>query len=168
MLRAAWLISFFAACSLAHADSFYKLIQYRCDHQADRVVISYVSAWNEKGKQMVENKGSDSWEPSDLLEVSGEQATKLRRVTRQCRLSDGTYDVEISSALYSTGSIVSRCAHLMANSAKVKVSKKGRIVVSQKLEDPCSYEVTPVVTEIAVTAGAAEVKGMSGEEFRKW
>ncbi len=168
ILRAAWLIALFAACSLAHADSFYKLIQYRCDHQANRVVVSYVGAWNEKGEQLVENKGSDSWEPFDLLELSGEQVTKLRHVTRQCRLSDGTYDIEIRPALYSTGSIVSRCAHLMADSAKVKISKQGKTVVSRRLEDPCSYKATPVVTEILVTGGAAEVKDMPGEDFRKW
>lgn len=88
------LLSFFA-CS-AHADAFFKLVGYQCDPQADRLILTYGAAANGEGQSMMEAKSSTQWDPWDLTEPGDEDHIKTTRtVTASCRLSRGTYYIQL-------------------------------------------------------------------------
>ncbi len=139
----------------AHADSFYKLIRYTCDLQHDQLIISYVGAYNEAGKALVDSKGENAWEPSELVEINGERIVKLKNVKRQCHLTDGIYEVTISSSPY-TGNINGHCGALSAIPAKLEIAREGRVIFDQTLEGSCMDTESRIITEVSLAAGAKE------------
>ena len=51
----------------AHADFSYKLVGYECDETANAVILTYIGALNEAGKQMMKNKSPQQWDPWSLI-----------------------------------------------------------------------------------------------------
>jgi hypothetical protein len=173
MIKLIQLIILLAVSITAHADSFYNLIRYKCDLQHDHVIISYVGAYNEAGEDLIENKGEDAWEPWTLVDIdsSGERITKLRVIKKQCRLSDGVYNVSIGPTPYTTN-INGRCGALMGMPGWVEIKKDDKVIIHRQLDpDACSGgKDAQVVTELSLAAGAkaASLKQVSQEKFAGW
>jgi hypothetical protein len=93
-LLVAVLLSFFVGS--AHADEFFKLVGYQCDPQADRLILTYGAAANGEGQTMMEAKSATQWDPWDLIEMKDDDHIKTTRsVKASCRLSGGTYHIQL-------------------------------------------------------------------------
>jgi len=168
MIKFAQFIFLIALSKTAHADSFYKLIRYNCDRQNDRVTVSYLDAYNDRGEDLVENKGKDAWEPSKLIDIdaSGERIAKLRVIKKRCHLSDGVYNVTMGPKVFS-GNINGRCGNIMSIAAWIKITKAGRFIARREFEDDCVDNGSPIIVEVSLTARAKEaiLKQASHDEF---
>ena len=58
-----------AFISDAHADYFRTLVGYECDVAANKIILTYLGAYNEAGDSLVQNKTDDQWDPWSLIEM---------------------------------------------------------------------------------------------------
>jgi hypothetical protein len=67
------------------------VVSYRCDLKQDQIVVTYNDAL--KGDQL----GVNSWNMDSLWGPGSDEDLRVRKpVTQTCRLSSGTYEVEIN------------------------------------------------------------------------
>jgi hypothetical protein len=76
----------------------WKIVRYECDAATDSINVRYEGAYNERGAQLKADAGANDFDPWDLVETSDGMITSTTTVTRECRLSDGEYVVEIKPA----------------------------------------------------------------------
>jgi hypothetical protein len=81
--------------ALANADSIYTVVGYQCDTANDFLLLTYDGALGPEGEELVRNKKPDQWDLWSLYYSN-------RTIRKQCRLSDGEYELLIS--VYNTGS----------------------------------------------------------------
>ena len=81
---------------ITRADTFFKLVGYQCDRSADRLTLTYDAAANGEGQAMTEAKTKHQWDPWSLIEMrDDDNIGRLGTIKRTCKLSDGTYQVEL-------------------------------------------------------------------------
>lgn len=138
---------------LVYGDWLHKLVSYRCDPSTDVLSIYYDGAFNEYGKEMLDNAGMNDWDPWQLLEIkddeNGTRVIGIKSVTRTCVLSDGKYEV-IISGLPGNMNIMGRCG--VAISAHTEINKNGQQIFSGGFEGDCHMS-SMVLTNIIVKPG---------------
>ncbi|NRF72463.1 hypothetical protein HLB44_36490 [Aquincola sp. S2] len=148
MQRLLLFILLLAGTHAVQADVFYKLVKYQCSPKKGHLVVSYAGAYNERGKQMVDSKGPNEWDPWTLVKVEGDKITPQRSILRTCRLRDGVYGVEIFPSP-GNSSIQGTCGAEM--SAGVEVKKNDVSVLRTLFEGDCHGD-DPVIVEVVVSA----------------
>jgi hypothetical protein len=151
----------------ASADWFHKIIRYRCEPKANRLIVTYEGAYNEEGELLIRNKGADAWDPWELLRTDKkkEQIIGAKTIKKQCALADGKYIVAISG-IYENSNPAGHCgAHV---TAKVVILKAQRNVYATPFEGSCDEIFSSTVTtEVVVTGNSMppQIKEVSGNDF---
>ena len=125
-MRLAAFLAFLLFTGTASADAFYKLVGYRCDKTADKLVLTYDAAANSDGEEMFRNKSAHQWDPWGLIEMKDEDhVAKLQTIKRSCKLSDGTYLISLGP-IPGNMNIQRRCGAWI--SAWAEVRRRGQII----------------------------------------
>jgi hypothetical protein len=113
----------------ASADSFYVLAGYVCDQKADELRITYDGAYNEAGETMIASRSKTQWDPWQLVVAKDDHHIgSLKIVRAKCRLSDGTYGIEIKPSP-GNFNVQGRCGAWMTAGAKIT---KGKMTVTTR------------------------------------
>jgi hypothetical protein len=137
----------------ARADFVYKLAGYRCDPQADAVVLTYMGARNQEGKRLMKQKGPGQWDPWSLLTKSkdGNSIVSQKTVQGQCRLRDGLYEITIGPAP-GNANLQGMCGGFITAWAEVR---RGAETVwrRQTFESGDCHAAAPVTTKVVLHSG---------------
>lgn len=133
----------------ASADAFHVLVGYVCDQKADELRITYDGAYNEAGEAMMAGRTATQWNPWELtLAKDADHIGSLKTLQAKCRLSDGTYDIEIAPSP-GNFSVQGRCGAWMT--ARAKVSKKKKVIYSiNRFSNDCFDMDAPIVTRVFI------------------
>ena len=153
----------------AHADFFYKLVGYECDRNTNAVILNYLGAHNKAGKEMVQNKGPQQWDPWSLIDKmkDANHIGSLKTVHGQCELTDGIYDITIGP-LPGNFNLQGICGGFM--SAWAEVRRGSEIVLPRHaFEFGDCHNAQPVTTKIVIEAGSKEpvIKKVPWDDFYK-
>ena len=98
-VRRGWLALVLAASPLAaHADTFDRLVGYRCDTRAGELVVTYRGAWNEDGEALLATKTSTEWDPVDLVRtIDEDHYGKSKVVEARCVLRKVVYRIRLGA-----------------------------------------------------------------------
>lgn len=148
------------------ADSFAALVGYVCDTDADELRLTYDGAYNQDGEMLLSLRSHTQWNPWDLTEAQDEDHVgTLKTVRAQCRLTDGTYDIEIAP-VPGNMNVQRRCGATITASARV--FKGGHQVYSlDHFDNTCRDAASPIVTRVLLGPRRAvpEVTSVSWSEF---
>ncbi|MBN1473376.1 MAG: hypothetical protein JW914_02060 [Syntrophaceae bacterium] len=155
--------------SVANADTFYKLVGYKCNKISNSITISYLGAYNEAGEEMMKNKGPQQWDPWELIATMKDEdhIGSLKTIKRNCILNDGTYTITIGPSPGSLN-IQGACGGWIRAWAEVK--RDSKVILPQYyFEAWCSDTQTPVTTAITIKAGKNKpiIKTIPWDEFYK-
>jgi hypothetical protein len=148
------ILLFVLSMTPAYADSFYKLVGYKCDENLNALFLTYVGAYNEAGEDMVRNKGPQQWDPDSLIATmkDDDHIGTLKTVHGQCKLKDGVYKITIGPSP-GNFNIQGRCGAFM--SAWAEVRHGSEVILSRyEFEADCHDTKTPITTEIIIKAGS--------------
>ena len=154
--------------TVAYADFFYKLVGYECDEKANAVILTYVGAANEAGKEMIKKKGPGQWDPWTLIvkdKKNRNHIGSLRTVHGQCTLSDGVYGVTIGP-LPGNANLQGMCGGFMSAWAEVKRDSE-KVLPRHMFEFGDCHVRQPVTTKITIEGGGKEpvIQKIPWEEF---
>ena len=98
-MRRGWFVLVLAAAPLAaHADTFERLVGYRCDARAGELVVTYRGAWNEAGEALLGTKASTEWDPVDLIRtVDDDHYGPSKVVDARCVLHETVYRIRLGA-----------------------------------------------------------------------
>jgi hypothetical protein len=139
----------------ASADTFYTLVSYECDQDANRIVITYRGAYNEEGENLVRFKSDDQWEPGQLIKsmIDDDHIGELETIHRTCRLADGEYSISIGPSPGNMN-IQGRCGAQL--SAWVEIEREStKLLRRHHFEGDC-HMGAPVLTKVEVQGGKPE------------
>jgi len=140
----------------AHADSFYKLVGYRCDAKAGELIVTYRGAYNEAGQAMMAAAGPTEWDPGSLIlsMVDDDHIDKLKTITASCRIGRTSYELRLGPSPQNMN-IQGSCGAVIG--AWVEVRRDRKVVLPRyELEGDCHAD-GPVTTRITLRPGAAPV-----------
>jgi len=152
---AALLLSLIAGS--AHADGFFKLVGYQCNHRADRLILTYGAAANGAGQSMMEAKSNTQWDLWGLTERGADDRIKATRTVKaSCRLSNGTYDIRLGPI---PGNVNpdGRCGAWISAWAEVRLNKKV-IYRRQDFESGvgCFFANGEITTRVEIVPGRSK------------
>lgn len=150
------------------ADWFYVLAGYVCDDKADELRITYDGAYNEAGEALIASRSKTQWDPWQLVVTKDDDHIGSLKVVRaKCRLSDGTYDIEITPSPGNLN-VQGRCGAWMT--AGAKVTKRKRVLYSiDRFDNDCHDTQSPIVTRVTIKPKQVKpvVVAVSWDEFYK-
>jgi hypothetical protein len=138
-------VCFSVVAPASYAEELRTLIGYECDPGSDRLTLSYVGAYDEKGTDLVAHKSARQWDPRSLVELAGDGLlTSQRTVEASCALSDGLYAIELGPEP-ADASVQGPCGAFMG--AWASVSRDGEVVLPHYPFDTCegSFVIASVV-----------------------
>ena len=141
----------------ARADVFFKRVGYRCDPQADRLVLTYDAAANGAGQSLVEARTATQWDPWSLTQARDDShIASTTTVHATCRLSNGTYAIELGPVPGNTNTL-GRCGAWISAWAEVRL---GEEVVFPRTDFEsgvgCFYADGEITTRVEIAPGRAE------------
>ncbi len=151
----ALLLSLFA-CS-ARADSYDKLVGYRCDRHADRLLLTYDAAIYGGGQSIEAAKLKTQWDPWDLVEIADDDNIKATRTIKaNCTLSGGTYDIQLGP-IPGNVNLNRRCGRWISAWAEVRLGKR-TIYPRANFESGvgCFYLDGTIITRVEIISGRSE------------
>lgn len=168
MHRLALLLLFILTPLPVLADSFYVLAGYVCDRKRDELRLTYDGAYNERGEAMVANRTATQWDPWKLVVAKDDDHIgSLKTIQAKCRLSNGTYAIEIAPSP-GNFNVQGRCGAWMT--AGAKVSKYNKIIYQiYRFSNDCFDMDAPIVTRVSMgpkLAKPAEIS-VGFDEFYK-
>ena len=167
-MRPGWLALVFAASPLAaHADTFDRLVGYRCDARAGELVITYRGAWNEAGEALLATKTSTEWDPAGLLRAADDDRYGPSEVVQaRCVLRKTVYRIRLG-ANPRGGSMDRQCGQEIGGWVEVSVRPVGP-VFRHDFTRLCEFRER-VVTRFVFRPGVPEPASTSvaSEEFFK-
>lgn len=156
-MRAIAFMLMFLSPLIVSADEFHTLVRYTCDAKQDRLTVEYLGAYNEAGEELDKFKGKDAWSPSDLrgLQPSDPVFSSAKTIKRDCRLSNGSYLLEIKPVPEDLSNIMGHCGDW--ETAWARLTKDKNTVFEQQFESSCDDVHSLVITKIEVEAGKLPV-----------
>lgn len=147
-------VALFAASSSACADEFYTFVRYRCNVQADQLIVEHFGAYDEVGKELASARAPDTWQPGQLRGMPPNDPVFASRKTvkRVCALSDGPYTFELKPVPENFRNIQGRCGAW--ETGQVTLRKAGTSILQVQLDSSCLDESAPVITRIVIKAQA--------------
>lgn len=146
--------------SAAAADeTYYPLITYKCDTDADILVITNSLLRGEKAARFEYSDEAGTYSPWNMVEIARDTDTtriiKSTKVSNQCRLSSADYTVILEPHIFSTnldgqcGATISGAVTINANGAE--------LLERTAFEDYC-HGNAPIITRITVFGKTGEYK----------
>ncbi|GAB3252643.1 hypothetical protein [Chitinimonas naiadis] len=166
-MRLYFLIAFslLLACTSAQAATPYKLVGYKCDRALDELVLSYYLS-PDPPKADTGNPSEGAWDPWSLVTAKDNtHIGDLQTVERQCRLSDGLYQVVVGPEPGNYDK-KARCGDWMT--AWSKISQGARVISEPRsFETGCQATNGQVVTRLVIKGGNKKpvVKTVPYEKF---
>lgn len=153
------------ACAGAQAATPYKLVGYKCDRAQDELVLSYYLS-PDKPKGDADSPSEAAWDPWTLVTAKDDtHIGDLQTVERQCRLSDGLYQVMVGPEPGNYDK-KARCGDWMT--AWSKVSQGAKVIsAARSFENACQDPKGQVLTRLVIKGGGKKpvVKTVPVEKF---
>lgn len=150
----------------ASADEFHVVLRYSCEPANDSLQLEYDGAYNEAGKRLLENGGSNDWDISKWNVAFNEARdfVHMTAVQRTCHLSDGDYSIE-AGRVPGNYDVQGRCGAW--STAWVRICKNETQLAFIHFESDCLM-AEPIVKTIKVRArGHSEITKVPPDEFYK-
>lgn len=151
----------------ASADAFYVLVGYDCDKKTNQLHITYDGAYNEAGKAMDEGRRKTQWNPWELtVAKDDDHIGSLKTVRAKCRLSNGTYKIELTPSP-GNFNVQGQCGAWMTAGATITKNKK--VIYSIDRFDRDCIATEPIVTRIFISPKLAQPKvtSVNWDDFYK-
>jgi len=143
----------------ATAETLYPLVTYKCNSQADIILITNSLLKPDEGKTFDYSEANGTYSPWDMVEIERRpEKTKIIRtskVTNTCTLSSGTYTIVLEPQIFSRN-LSGRCGESI--SAAITVMYDGVDLLERTaFEDYCKGNA-PVITRVSVFGKTRKVK----------
>ena len=167
-VRRGWLVIVLAASPLAaHADTFERLVGYRCDARAGELMVTYRGAWNDEGKALLATKTDTEWDPANLVRtIDDDHYGPSAVVEARCVLHETAYRIRLG-ANPQAGSMDRQCGMEIGGWFEVS-ARPDSPVFHHDFTRLCEFRAR-VVTRLVFRPGVAEPTSTSvaSEEFFK-
>lgn len=140
-------------------ETFYPLVKYACDKQADIVTITNSILKGDEGKNYHYSDKFGTYSPWDMVEIdntaSRAKILAKKKIIKQCELSSGTYTITLEPKTFGKY-LDGRCGASI--SASLTVTYDGiDILEKTHFEDYC-HGNTPIITRVTVFGKTVDVK----------
>ena len=134
---------------LLYSDSIYKFVKYKKNISEDEFIISYISAYNKEGREMIKNIDKNSWYLRDLIKWNDKGfVVDKTKIVKECVLSDGKYKIEIMP-VPGNRNVNARCGAWLT--AKVTVYKDDKLIFTKRFEVDC-HSIEGRIRQIKIKA----------------
>jgi hypothetical protein len=124
------------------------LVGYECDVAANKIILTYLGAYNEAGDSLVQNKTDDQWDPWSLIEMKDdENIGSLKSIERTCGLKDGAFKVTIRPTPGNMN-VMGRCGATITASLEIEYAGKIVYHLGGFQEDCHSSYGQPIITKV--------------------
>jgi len=143
----------------AFAETFYPLITYKCDTDADIITITNSLLQTDEGKNFIYSDTDGTYSPWDLVDIermgNSNIITNTRKIARACQLSSGEYLTTLEPQIFSRD-LSGRCGASISGAVTVEFDG---IDIQERLpfEDYC-HGNAPIITRVTVFGKTSEVK----------
>ncbi len=136
----------------SEANELHLLVDYECNKRENRITLTYLSAYDKKGEEVIRNKKSNQWSPEELIEVKDDNWVNAKTVKRQCKLKDGIYEIK-SGAAPGNSNIQGRCGAFM--SAWVEIRRNSKTLLPRHtFDNSCRYPESLITNKIVIYSGS--------------
>ena len=140
-------------------ETFYPLIQYSCDQQADTVTVINSLLKGDKGKTFRYSHENGAYSPWDMVEIdrtSGRpKIVKKSKVVNTCELSSGIYTVTLEPKPFGK-TLDGRCGASISASITITYDDID-ILEKTPFENYC-HGNSPIITRVTTFGKTGEVK----------
>ena len=151
-----FLIILFFLPAVSFADQYFPALQYKCSHDDNKIYITNVGSYQEKGHYIDLDRAVIN--PWSLVTIKGDDhpvITKQKSETLSCSLKNGKYTVSIQPLVYSR-KILGRCGATI--SSYVSVEKDGKSILAKTaIEDNC-LDKPPKIKRITIDDSNGKVE----------
>jgi hypothetical protein len=143
----------------AHAETFYPLITYKCDADADMVVVTNSLLRTDEGKNYTYSDASGTYSPWDMVDIehknNSSKITHSRQISKSCKLSSGEFKTTLEPQIFSRD-LTGRCGASISGAVTIELDDTE---VQERLpfEDYC-HGNAPIITRVTVFGKTGEVK----------
>jgi len=140
-------------------ETYYPLIKYACDKQADILTVTNSILTGDEGKNYQYSAELGTYSPWDMVDIDNKsdraKILKKNKVINTCELSSGTYTVTLEPKTFGKY-LDGRCGASI--SASITVSYDGiDILEKTAFEDYC-HGNSPIITRVTTFGKTSEVK----------
>jgi hypothetical protein len=140
-------------------ETFYPLIKYACDQQADILTVTNTILKGSEGEHYQYSDELGSYSPWDMVDIDRTSArakiVKKRNIVKTCELSSGVYTVLLEPKPFGK-TLDGRCGASI--SASITVTYDGiDILEKTAFEDYC-HGNSPIITRVTTFGKTSEVK----------
>ncbi len=143
----------------ADAETHYPLITYKCDTEADIVLVTNSLLKTNEGKSYSYSAENGTYSPWNMVEIDrNPEKTKIIRtikVTNTCTLSSGKYTILLEPQIFSKD-LSGRCGESI--SAALTVQYDGFDLLERTAFDDYCKGNAPVITRVTVFGKTRKVK----------
>lgn len=137
-------------------ETFYPLIQYNCDNQADVVVVTNSLLKGEQAKNFQYSDAAGTYSPWDMVEVNDKTGAikKKSKVVKTCSLSSGDYTITLEPKPF--GKLTGRCGATI--SASITVTFDGIDILEKTPFENYCHGNSPIITRVTTFGKTGEVR----------
>ena len=140
-------------------ETFYPLIQYNCDPQADTVTVTNSLLKGDKGKTFKYSHEDGSYSPWDMVEIdksSGRpKIVKKSKVVNICELSSGSYTITLEPKPFGK-TLDGICGASI--SASITITYDGIDILEKTPFENFCHGNSPIITRVTTFGKTGEVK----------
>jgi hypothetical protein len=154
-----FLISSLPWTGAAFAETYYPLITYKCDIDADIITITNTLLHTDEGKKFTYSDTDGTYSPWDMVDIehknNSSRITRTRKLAKTCKLSSGEYQTTLEPQVFSRD-LSGRCGASISGAVTVEFDG---IDIQERLpfEDYC-HGNAPIITRVTVFGKTSEVK----------
>ena len=150
------------------ADDLYPLISYKCDTNADILIITNSLLRGDAGANYRYSAENGSYSPWDMVEIAREtdstRIIKSSKITNSCKLSSGVYTTVLEPQIFSED-LDGQCGATISGAVTI-VFDESELLERTAFEDHCQGDA-PIITRITVfgKTGEYKIKRIAKYEF---
>lgn len=151
-----------ASCAATPAmayETFYPLLRYECDKQADMVVVTNSLLKGDKGETFDYSDKDGTYSPWDMVEIdrsSGRaKIVKKSKIIKNCELSSGAFTVVLEPKPFGK-TLDGRCGATI--SASITITYDGIDILEKTPFENYCHGNAPIITRVTAFGKTTEVK----------
>ena len=150
------------------ADDLYPLISYKCDTNADILIITNSLLRGDAGANFRYSAEDGSYSPWDMVEIARKtdstRIIKSSKITNSCKLSRGVYTTVLEPQIFSED-LDGQCGATISGAVTI-VYNESELLERTAFEDHCQGDA-PIITRITVfgKTGEYKIKRIAKYEF---
>ena len=161
-IRTACLLSLALAAGASPAlayETFYPLIQYTCDKQADMAIVTNSLLKGGKGETFDYSDKDGTYSPWDMVEIDRKSGRpkiiKKSKIIKTCELSSGSYTITLEPKPFGK-TLDGRCGASI--SASIIVTFDGIDILEKTPFENYCHGNSPIITRVTTFGKTSEVK----------